>query len=651
MLAYFLAFGWGICILLSFIGWGTLVGRLAFPGRQVSWGQRAAWGMVLSVIFGGLLNLFSLISGALILVYVGLGFAAWLWCSLLGRRAIFVSISESARRLGEDRWLAAGGLLVLALVAVHYSTAVYSLEFNPHDDLQGYFVFPVKMLQIGSMGPDPFSERRMVSLGGQSFLHTFILCVTSEESLKLLDRGIGMLVVVGLLLGLCKETGVAKGAMVALLAGVLLVAPAPHNISSQMTAFALFLSLFETIRWEQSGTSRPWGTTVLIAMTAAAICALKVSLIPACGLVVVLHYLFTFLRSQRKSEVAIRFAVAILIGGTLLVPWMISMYQSSGTPLYPLLGKGYHGSAWGTFKTPHSELTFRCVLRIVGGLSPFLFALALLTIKSAWDKTWRLSPVHGALAISVAIGIGTGALVIGLATGGLGVYRYTYAFLVCGTWYLTAIAISHPSSHAAKVNDGVRHPVGALTFLAIGVFLGSVWTGSLWAWYKHAANLTSSILGPSLRSDDYRPPVRRAQQSIPEGEVVLARLIRPYFLDFTRNRIFIADYPGSASLPPGMPFFRGGDALAQYLLSKSIRYVIYAYGHEADFSREEFGHRLEKDAPVWVRTTARHTFDFQDNLSELGKTRTRIYDDGEVFVLDLASSAVQPAESQNVPDW
>ncbi|MCH8342743.1 MAG: hypothetical protein IH983_02020 [Planctomycetes bacterium] len=648
MLAYFLAFAWGICILLSFIGWGTLVGRLALPGRQVSWGQRAAWGMVLSVILGGLLNLFSLISGALILVYLGLGFATWLWLSVLDRHAILRSISHGVRPLLADRWLAAGGLLVVALVAVHYATSVYSLEFNPHDDLQGYFVFPVKMLQIGSMGLDPFSGRQMNALGGQSFLHTFVLCVTSEESLKLLDRGIGMLVVVGLLLGLCKETGVAGRAIVAILVGLLLVAAAPHNISSQMTAFALFLSLFETIRREQSGSIRPWGTTALIAMTAAAICTLKVSLIPACGLVVVLHYLLTFLRSQRKSEVAIRFAVGILIGGTLLVPWMISMYQSAGTPLYPLLGKGYHGSAWGTFKAPHSELTFRGVLRIVSELSPFLLVLALLTIKAAWDKTRGLSPVHGGVAISVAIGVGLGAFVIGLATGGVGVYRYTYAFLISGTFYLIGLALSRPSSSTKTEYDGGSHPAAWLTVLAIGVFLGSVWSASLWAWYKHAANLASSTLGPSLRSVDYRPPVRRAQQSIPKGERVLARLARPYLLDFTRNTIFVAD--AGASLPPGMPFFQGGEALAQYLLSKSIRYVIYAYGTEAGTTREEFGFMLEKGEPIWHRTIIGHTFDLQDNLSQLANTRTRIYDDGEVFVLDLASSAVQPAESQNVPD-
>ena len=36
-----------------------------------------------------------------------------------------------------------------------------------------------------------------------------------------------------------------------------------------------------------------------------------------------------------------------------------------------------------------------------------------------------------------------------------------------------------------------------------------------------------------------------------------------------------------------------------------------------------------------AKMEAMHTFDFQDNLSILGDNYKRIYDDGEIFVLDL----------------
>jgi len=37
-----------------------------------------------------------------------------------------------------------------------------------------------------------------------------------------------------------------------------------------------------------------------------------------------------------------------------------------------------------------------------------------------------------------------------------------------------------------------------------------------------------------------------------------------------------------------------------------------------------------------------YTFDFQDNLDTLGRTRRRIYDDGDIFVLDLATRTTTP---------
>jgi hypothetical protein len=83
-----------------------------------------------------------------------------------------------------------------------------------------------------------------------------------------------------------------------------------------------------------------------------------------------------------------------------------------------------------------------------------------------------------------------------------------------------------------------------------------------------------------------------------------------------------------------MPFSRGAEALADYLNSKSIRYVAYSYANEANFQRSQLGERLRHPHP-WIRAEAMHTFDFQNNLKQLGDSRKRIYDDGDIFVLDM----------------
>jgi hypothetical protein len=121
--------------------------------------------------------------------------------------------------------------------------------------------------------------------------------------------------------------------------------------------------------------------------------------------------------------------------------------------------------------------------------------------------------------------------------------------------------------------------------------------------------------------------------SVPEKSIVLTRLDNPFLMNFKKHTIWIADLPGVASLPPGMPSFKGEETLADYLVSHSIRYVAYSYANEANFTRDYFEPRLMPSS--WVKNQALNALEFQDSLQKLGKTRKRIYDDGQNFVIDL----------------
>jgi hypothetical protein len=129
------------------------------------------------------------------------------------------------------------------------------------------------------------------------------------------------------------------------------------------------------------------------------------------------------------------------------------------------------------------------------------------------------------------------------------------------------------------------------------------------------------------------------QHALPEGATVLTRLQYPFLLDFARNQVFIVDYPGGSSPPPGMPFFRGSDRLAEYLCLQPVRYLAYSYRNEAGFYDAMFQERLAPGREPWLRLQALHTQDYQRNLDALGRTRARTYDDGDVFVLDLATAS------------
>ncbi len=69
---------WGILILTSFIGWGGLVGQIAFRKLPVNAGLKACWGVSFYILVGGLLNLFGLIYKPILFFLIGIGAMSFL---------------------------------------------------------------------------------------------------------------------------------------------------------------------------------------------------------------------------------------------------------------------------------------------------------------------------------------------------------------------------------------------------------------------------------------------------------------------------------------------------------------------------------------------------------------------------------------------
>ena len=83
-----------------------------------------------------------------------------------------------------------------------------------------------------------------------------------------------------------------------------------------------------------------------------------------------------------------------------------------------------------------------------------------------------------------------------------------------------------------------------------------------------------------------------------------------------------------------MPASKDPQALANYLVLKSIRYIAYSswsLNHPADVDISEPG------LSSWFRLQSQLCHDFRDNVEQLAKTRKKLYEDGEKFVLDLGT--------------
>ncbi|NOZ68849.1 MAG: hypothetical protein GXP46_06320 [Deferribacteres bacterium] len=643
METYFLSFLWGICILFSFTGWGAAVNNILFPGARVDWGQRAAWGIAAVVLMGGILNLASIVSKVSILILTAAGVLYQAVDFYKSRPSVVDALSLDIDNYRKQRLAVFIIFIICFLAVLQYSGLVFTISFNPHDDKQAYFVFAEKMLQTGSIGEDPFSMRRMeTSLGGQYFLQTIVLSMLSEKNLNIIDPGLGIIISIGLLWGYLKKRYLKNKKIpwtvaVLILLFFLFIPPPRTNTTALVIPLALFISFFRTLDWEELEHRHFVVNGFIIALIAAAICSLKSTLIPACGILFASTYLFYIFKSKNRPKAVCEFITAAILAVVFLLPWMILMYQSSGTFLYPVLGRGYHGTAYGNFSTPWANLNISGVIEILLKYIsyPYITALALLefaVIKSSRRHTGQREAFNS-LVISAALG----SLVVLLVTAGRFGERYLYPFL------FTAVIISMIHVLAATGWSDKEKPVKSTGLLIVifvtGMLLGNEWFVTRLQYWDYLRNIKAGLSNASLYHDEDALQYAKMQQSIPEGETVLTRLNKPFLLDFRRNNILIADLPGGASLPPGMPFMKGSEALADYLISKSIRYIAYSYASEAGYPRAYLAKQLrrkQKMHPFFI-SRSEHTIDFQDNLKELGDTRKRIYDDGDIFVIDLLS--------------
>lgn len=648
MISYIISFSWGICLLLSLTGWGKALNQILFPNQRVDWGQRAAWGLAFSLIIGGVLNATWNISPTTILIFLGLGLIYCLVDLVNHRQSIATNLSQLFQESRKDKIILAGIAIVSFLILIQYAgwvytgrlnfaNMVYADGFNTSDDYHAYLVFPHKMLQLGSMGLEPFSERRILSLGGQSFLHTFIVSVLSDTNLNIIDPALALIITIGLIIGFFKENPASTRRVIFTILLVLLIAVPKANTTSMMLPVALFLSLFRTLDSKEIDRNYWVSNACLIALISAAICTLKSSLIPASVIVFAVSYLCYFITSNTKLKVVGEFGLATVLVGIFLLPWMISLYQSSGTLLYPLLGKGYHASAYGsTFKSDSTLLgTVKTALGSFRGI--YVFILILLGCLSLSIRPLKFANLpaessfsnrQAALSMTVAALVAT--VVVGVLTEKADPFRYSFSHLFPAIIILIMLAMT---------DTGGLNKKGIPNFFIVAVFCAGLTISYNWditknTYSAYVKNIKFGLTNPSLVSAKQKLQYAALQQSIPQGETVLTRLDAPFILDFKRNQLFLADWPGGASLPPGMPAFKGPEALANYLVSKSIRYIAYSswsLNHPADVDTSGPG------LSSWFRLQSQLSHDFRDNVQQLAKTRKKLYEDGENFVLDLGS--------------
>jgi hypothetical protein len=631
---------WSGAILFAFIGWGLLVSSVS-PRENYQLGMLGVFGVSFTIVVGGFLNLLKEVSPFAIKAYVSTGLLLAMLYGIQHSNHLIEKGTQLMRKLLQDKilLLAVFAIVVFMLMRVALSLSFYG--FHGADDDQGYLVFPAKMVQTGELGPDPFSERRLVSsLGGKYFLDTFIVSVLDYKYSHSIDNVVSYILYLLLLYALISSVAINKYLKIVIFCLPLIIASPTGNVTSVITSALLLLGLLTLLFSFKKNNQEAF---IIVPLIVAAIVVSKSNMIVPVA-ILTFYYYYLLVESRVKGiqrgglknivyEI-VRFmvipAVVILFW---ITPWMVSMYRSSGTLLYPLFGKGYHGVSYGNFLSHYFSFDFYSFIRLAfelyGSLSIILPLLSLLFITLVFKVTEKRHVL--VLLVSVALGM----LALIYATGGYSLYYYSFSFAMPVILFCL-VMLHRASDHQEKTKLTIATLVISTFMLGVYIQKGFDIFQEIKGGVNFENGVTIGFFNKNPTTPEERERYKNLQGAVPAHETILAVLDKNFLLDFNRNQVFIADSPGAASFPPGIPMFQGETALSDYLLSKNIKYVACSCGEKANFSISFISGMLKPHVNPWLKTETMNMIDFHENFGKLAQEKKVVYDDGTNIVLDLS---------------
>ena len=354
-LIYFGEFLWGIVLIASFAGYGTIIGRLLMKYRFQDDGVAIALGLSFVIVLGGFLNLVRVISAPLIVGLVLAGVVIW------------VASGGVAKLLVAGKRLRGWDYAILAVLLLGYvNWLCYSQRLEPGKEIpshalyisddSAYTLFPTRMLQTGGMGIDPFSDRLTVSALGGEFLQAMVLALLPIEYIHLADPGLAYLAMGVIFLTMRRLTGPARF----MLAAIFAAHPTASINASAVAVPVVLLVAMSRVLTRDRATTDIVRSSAGVALLLAALMTLKSTLIPGSVLVVVFWGVILAVTIRRFRPLAI-VVVTGLFTLLLLLPWMVCSYWSGGTLLYPLLGAGFRQAMF-TTAAPTTDYWSRAAL-------------------------------------------------------------------------------------------------------------------------------------------------------------------------------------------------------------------------------------------------------------------------------------------------
>lgn len=645
-LALFLYALVGIWIMLiSFTGWGRAADKiLRLPFLPAS--AACLSGIAVTIFLGGMLNLLHLTYRVVILIMIAVGLL-FFWVSRGQQQNNYQwrSLWQQATPLTRIVLTATIFLLIFRVAAT-----IRLGSLNGLDDGPAYLVFPHKMLEAHSFAFDPFSERRVAtSLGGGYFLQSFVVSFASLANTAIADRAFGLILLGGILfdLGILFELSIMQIAWLEFLA--YLIPQETMNLTFTVLPVALFLGmiwlLWKAFTEENAGAFR---YAFLAGIIGGATITLKSTYLPCVG--AFLLVLCAISIGRKRISALTLFLVAGLGTLTVMSAWMVAMKLTSGTYLFPVLGRGFDYSTYGLFPSSQKFHFVRTLIKI------FLQGAALLVL--AWIQMVALKQRKNSLpkdrraefSIGILIAAAIAITAMNCASGGDSIWRYNFPqfFSAVLLYCVVAGSLSNDTAKSSIKFHMARVAFGAGLIAMVSMFFYYDIAGRKpqpfrqfrLEWHDYWPSLRASLSGLNLASPDIQNEYRAVESSLPQRSVTLENAAYPFLFNYRSRIIYLADWPGASGPTPGWPFRAGNDLLSKYLANNSVRYLIYDYQYarwmdvEACKALENPDINSEWLRQQWLLTVVSH-----HQFDHLRTRYASIYDDGKIAVIDLQHPA------------
>lgn len=666
-------------------GWGRLATFRLYQDHRPGWAFTVVFGLGMWIFIGGILNAAYLAYPLALDLILGLGFgfAIVFAYSSLSKNRIASNFHDLRLRLSSASYFREVILPHLLPVAIIVFILLFLVltqmpasAFNFHDDFHTYMPRPLRMLQTGGLGGNPFDVLGVDSMGGQAFLQSFFVNHFPVSFINAFDLIACFVLCLFLLIEIWL---IQKNHWIFLLASLgtfIAINPMYVNISSLYSgslmvlatiySFTMLSDRMRSVDYKQVLTG-----ILLVSIFLTSLVSLKLTFVFFAVTYFVVYFGLSLFFCENKSRMFRTIGLAVLVMVFLISPWVLVSLPNYLSALHlaldgqapPITGDregiflsnivtvfSLNESFWGGYYAAYS---FIALLLVVAG------SVSLIQLIKSHDRLQqpRLMTVSAAcVAAVVSYFVNLSLLDPDTAI------RYSIPILIpVASVTLLMVCQTGLSPQSQSLRNSMRLGnvnAGGIAVVATAVLISGLFSYELVNRIKHAYQQRTQISLP-IYSPVYKwyfqyneaalgkPAtdwVYTLQHKIEEGRTIFAMISVPIHFDYARNPIFIYSEGGILNPWFALPLNDHPEASRKYLSDSGIQYVIFEHqgiGMKQDGEFQSYLH-----SPYWMfRDIGERSIKFRGILRYLAENSLLIYRDGRLVIFDVNQRISLPSSA------